>query len=62
MVRMFDKSDKLDTLDKSDNLDKLGKLDQLDKTDRSEKLDKSDHCCTSSKLGKFDNLANLDIG
>ena len=41
MLRMWDKSDKLDMLDKSDMLDTLGKLDQLDKSDRLYKLDKS---------------------
>ena len=38
MLRMWDKSDKLDMLDKSDMVDKL---DQLDKSDRVYKLDKS---------------------
>ena len=53
MLRMWDKSDKLDMLDNSEMLFKLGKLDQLDKSgnfNRSEKLDKSDQLCTTSSI------------
>ena len=37
MLRIFDKSDKLDALDKSYKLDKLGNLDRLYKLDQSGK-------------------------
>ena len=53
---------KLDQLAKSDGLYKLDK--SVSRIGRKSwiKFDKSDQLYTSSKLDKFDKLANLDIG